>query len=269
MKKIIVPTDFSENIQKALEYALELFKNETCTFYLLYAFHNAPSSPRTKKNAKEDLDQLISSLNVQDNTGTHHFEAIIETESVLNLTNKTQINKAADFIFIGTKGSSTLREIFVGSNALDLINYIQNCPVVVVPSKFDYTSLNEIIFATDFRHTFSNRELTPLLTIAKLHETRVKVAHIKTEEVLSATQKSNKELLISALKGTQHRFFDVDMSDTVASSLYEVEKENKNMGMLAILRTKHGFFQQLTRENIVKNIAFKTKIPLMVLPQIT
>ena len=38
MKKIILPTDFSENAFNAICYAVQLFKEETCTFYLVNTY---------------------------------------------------------------------------------------------------------------------------------------------------------------------------------------------------------------------------------------
>jgi len=36
MKSILLPTDFSENSKNAIEYAMRLFENEQCTFYVLH-----------------------------------------------------------------------------------------------------------------------------------------------------------------------------------------------------------------------------------------
>jgi len=268
MKKIILPTDFSENAQKAIDYALLLFKNERCKFYILHAYHNAPSSSKNKMSTEEDLNQMVKTLEAQNNNVKHQFEVVFETDSVLNLTNRTQINEGANYIFMGTKGSSALREIFIGSNTLDLIKFIGNCPVVIVPSVYEYNDLREIVFATDFKHAFMTIEHVPLIQMALLWDVTLNVVHIKSEETLSDLQKSNKELLRNAFKQTKHQFIEIEQVDTVANTLYEIEKANKNIGMMAILKTNHGFFQKLTHENIVKNFTFKTKIPLMVLPQI-
>ena len=54
----------------------------------------------------------------------------------------------------------------------------------------------------------------------------------------------------------------------MAYTLYQIEKENKSIDTMVILKTKHGFFNQLLRENIIKNLSAKTKIPLLVLPQV-
>ena len=38
MKKILLPTDFSDSAWNAITYAMDFFKNEVCTFYLLHAY---------------------------------------------------------------------------------------------------------------------------------------------------------------------------------------------------------------------------------------
>ena len=39
MRRILIPTDFSENAMNAIKYGLELFKNEESEFYLVHAYH--------------------------------------------------------------------------------------------------------------------------------------------------------------------------------------------------------------------------------------
>ncbi len=268
MIKIILPSDFSENAQKAIDYALGLFKNEACTFYVLHGYHDAPSSGRSKMTVNNDLNRLIAELESRNSGKKHRFHKILETDSVLNLTNRTQVNEGADFVFVGTKGSSTLREILVGSNTLDLIRYLINCPVVVVPTAYEYKGLREMVFATNFKHDFIVRELKPLLQMVSLWDATLHIAHIGTGGPLTVSQKNNKENLRKVLKGRKHYFFEVRPQVSVINALYKIETENQNIDMMAILRTKHGFFHKFLKDDIVKNIAFKTEIPLLVVPQI-
>ncbi len=268
MTKIIIPTDFSINAQKAIDYALRLFKNETCTFYIIHAFHDAPSSESSKATTQKNLNILIEKLESQNSNENYQFEGILESDSVLNLTNKIISEKSADYVFMGTKGTSALRQFLVGSNTLDLIKYLENCPLMIIPSAYNNNSTHDIVFATDFKHIFTSIELKPLIQMVSLCKATLNIAYIKTSEHLSEIQKMNKESLRNTLNKTKHLFFQLSLQDTVVDTLYKIEKENKNVGLISILKTKHGFLQQLTRENIVKNITFKTKIPLLVLPQI-
>ena len=38
MKKIILPTDFSDNALNAIDYAMQLFKDEVCAFFILNVY---------------------------------------------------------------------------------------------------------------------------------------------------------------------------------------------------------------------------------------
>ena len=40
MRKLLVPTDFSDNALNALRYALELFKYEICEFHIMHAYQD-------------------------------------------------------------------------------------------------------------------------------------------------------------------------------------------------------------------------------------
>jgi nucleotide-binding universal stress UspA family protein len=201
MKKIILPTDFSDNAANAIDYAMHLFKEEKCTFYLLHAYHDAPSIPATKLTVEKDLKQLLQRLEKQNNNPKHGFETVIETESVVNLVNRTAIDNGVDYIFMGTKGYSTLHEVFLGSNTVDVIKYLEcACPIVAVPEDYDYDSPEEILFASDFKHRFIAPELVPLVAISKLWDSTVSVVQINTENELSEEQQENKELLKTNLK---------------------------------------------------------------------
>ncbi|TLP81771.1 universal stress protein [Maribacter sp. ACAM166] len=268
MKKIILPTDFSDNAQNAIDYALFLFEKEICTFYLLHAYHDAPSAPTTKFDIENDLKNLVKRTEAKNNNTNHHFEAILENDSLVNLMNRTVIDYAAHFVFMGTKGSSALRQIFLGSNTVDAIKHLVPCPIVAVPADYDYDLPDEIVFATDFKHAFANLELVPLISISKLWDSKISILHIHTEKELNDDQKENNELLKNGLKSVKSQFVEITMEDTISITLRNFEHEHPEIGMVALLNTKHGFFQKLLHEPVIKHMAFKTKVPLLVLPQI-
>src|SRR5690606_2937541 len=89
MKKIILPTDFSENAYNAIAYALELFKNEECTFFLLntytpilydseYMYYTPTLSIDEvyKTNSIKGLDRLVNRINKEFNNPKHTFKKI-------------------------------------------------------------------------------------------------------------------------------------------------------------------------------------------------
>ncbi len=58
MKKILIPIDFSENAINAVNYALALFKDEFCKFYILHAYQEdiyLSNVPITREIIKEAI----------------------------------------------------------------------------------------------------------------------------------------------------------------------------------------------------------------------
>ncbi|WP_254788362.1 universal stress protein [Cellulophaga baltica] len=39
MKRILIPTDFSHNANNAINYAIELYKRESCEFFILHSYY--------------------------------------------------------------------------------------------------------------------------------------------------------------------------------------------------------------------------------------
>ena len=58
--RVLLPTDFSENAWHAIKYAIYLFENTTCTFYVMHAHQVSPSA-------------LISTINKERDTRLHEI----------------------------------------------------------------------------------------------------------------------------------------------------------------------------------------------------
>ncbi|MFD0797929.1 universal stress protein [Maribacter chungangensis] len=268
MKKILLPTDFSQNSENAINYAIQLFEKESCTFFLLHAYYSAPSSPITKTVMQNNLDEAVSSLQKDNKNKSYDFKGILMTDSVVNAINITFINQGIDYVVMGTQGSSALREVFLGSNTLSVIKHIDRCPVLVVPTEYHYQIPKEIMLATDYKHAFVPAELNPLTAFSKLWNSRISIVHIATQAILSDAQLANKTLLKTALDQTDYGFINLRKQDTLANTLLSFKKEDKDIALFAMMRTKHGFFDTIFREPVIKTMAFQTPIPFLVLPML-
>ena len=267
MLNILLPTDFSVNAQKAIDYAVRLFEREACIFYVLHAYHDAPSDVKTRVDLENDLKHLVEILSKKENP-KHLFKPVFLIESVVNALNITMIDKAIDYTIMGNKGVSSLFNVFMGSNTVRAISQLDTGPIIAVPADYDYDRPEEIVFANNFKHRFIAAELEPLIKVTKLWDSTLSVIHILTGKILEKIQKQNKEALKHALKGVKSRFSEVQMEVSITSSLYKLEKENKKIGMVALLKTKHGILENLFHEPVVRKMTFNTEVPLLILPEI-
>jgi len=192
----------------------------------------------------------------------------LETDSVINLVNKTVIDKEIDFVFMGTRGSSAVRQMLIGGNTTDVLKHLATCPVITVPDGFPAHLPLEVAFATDFKYAFNKEQLQPLVMLSELCNANLNIVHIKAEKDLSDEQQQNKENLVVHLQHLAPRLKEVPMEDTIAESLRNYVRENPMIGLVALLKTEYGYFQKLFREPVVRKMIFQAEVPLMVLPML-
>ncbi len=281
-RHILLPTDFSANARNAIDYAIYLFEKEACTFYILHSFEvgaSALSSTMGKANntrlyraVKEESERhtksLIAELNSKNKNPLHEFEGLSLSDSLLNAIGKTVIDNNINFVFMGTKGSSAVKEVFMGSNTVSVMKHIDFCRLVAVPENYSFDIPNKIAFATNFEHLSSKVELSPLIDLAKLCDSEIIIVHVDTGENLSSQQQTCKNLLTEHLDGLPHRFVEVGGASKISDAIQSFAFANKDVGMIAMANYWHSFFERLTKENVINRIAFYTEVPFLIFPLI-
>ncbi len=279
--RVLLPTDFSKNAWHAIQYAVYLFETIPCHFYVLHAHQVSPSGlvstinkerdtrlhEITLSEARQKLDKIIKRLTTINKVPGHKFEGLTESDTLLNAVGRNVIDKDIDFVFMGTQGASGMKEVFLGSNTVKVIRNVDNCPVMVVPEQFEFGLYKEILFATDYKHHYKKAELKPLLDLVRITMANLRVAHIHVEEKLDVEQQELRKLLEGLLTGVSCKFEDLDYYPSVSARIREWSGET-HTGMLAMINSQHGFFSGITREPVVKRIAFHTEVPFLVLPVI-
>ncbi|MBT8178418.1 MAG: universal stress protein [Eudoraea sp.] len=280
MIKILLPTDFSENAWNATEYALNLFEQEPCTFYLVNTYTPAIVHSRfmattvqggmlednVRHQSENGLVNVVEQIKTKYPNPGHKFETIssfsLLTEQIREIVESEKI----DLIISGTKGASGIDEVFMGSNTVRIIKSSKNCPVLTIPSNFKYRTPGQIGFTTNFKRSFSPRILAPLKQLADRFESAIQILHIQQREELDDFQKGNRDLLLdyfAPIRSTlQSLPYYASKSDVLQNYL-----EESNIDMLAMVHYRHGFLEELVREPVVKRVAFHTRIPLLVLPE--
>lgn len=277
MKKILLPTDFSRNAYNACEYAMKLFQEEECTFYLIHTYTPAVYQPEYflgnpgplvlgdayHANALTQLAELLDTLSTQFNNPKHilvpHASFNLLVDEVLHFIEREQI----DLIVMGTKGATGAKEILLGTQTVHLIKKT-TCPLIAVPSDFEYEIPKEILFPTDYEVDYEKEQLQQLLDIAKNHISCIEVMHVSTGYELTPKQLENKQKLNYLLAQTAHLFHDLP-SQAIIPAIADFQLK-KRMNLLVMIQNKHTFFERLFIEPVIKKIGFHITIPFMVIP---
>ncbi|MEH6619197.1 universal stress protein [Maribacter arcticus] len=278
MTRILLPTDFSKNSLTAIRYALNLYKDIKCTFYLLnsymppvYHTEYLMGSPAqiglgdiVQENSMNNLDNLKKKLEKDFENPLHTFI----THSALNVLSsevtRTVEAEDIDIVIMGTQGATGAKEILFGTNTVHVIKN-SKCPVLVIPSGFEYEAPEQILFPNDFEVELNKSSLSQLLKIVNTHVSQVNVMHVYTGDDLNPVQLKHKEKLETVLSKNA-LFHEVSSNEIIAAiNTFQVKQK---INLLVMVQNKHTFFERLFIEPVIKKIGFHVTVPFMVIPHL-
>jgi nucleotide-binding universal stress UspA family protein len=277
MKKILLPTDFSENAYNAITYAVKAFQDEDCTFYLLntytpvlydseYILYNSTQptlAEAYKKNSQAGLRKVERKINRDFKNPKHKFEKISAFNLLIDEMKEQVKSKEIDLVVMGTQGATGAEEILIGTNTVHAINKLK-VPLLMIPSGYEYQPPVNILFPTDFELQFSAPQLEPILNLVNNHAAKLNILHVFFGKDLDDKQEANKKNLKNILKDTPHHFYTrEDKSVTKAIKKYQ---EQNAVDLLFMVNNKHSFFENLLFRPVVNKIGFHIKVPFMVIP---
>ena len=278
MKQILLPTDFSENSWNAITYALELFKDEECTFHLLNAYTPAiyrldyviryPEQfglvDAVRNTSRRNLFKVVSRINSEfTKNEKHHFQTHAKFDTLLSSVRDSVKQLEIDLIVMGTKGATGAKEILFGSNTVHIFNDVK-CPVLAIPSDFTYEAPHEILFPTDLEALYKHSSLKILKEIVKLNNARLNTMHVSSGYELNEKQQRNKDELESMFKGSAYLFHDIHTME-ITHAINEFQIKHK-INLLAMINNKHSFFENIFFKNTIKQIGFHLNVPFLVIP---
>ncbi len=277
MKRILLPTDFSENAFNAICFALELFKEEQVTFFLLHTYlppvyhtEYLLHSPAQiglgdiyQTNSLTELEELKDKLEKKFANPRHTIVAHTAFNTLVDEIREVVNREEIQLIVMGTKGATGAKEILFGSHTVHVIKKA-TCPILAVPSDFKFEKPKEILFPTDFEVEYSKPMLAMLLEVAEMHLSRIDVLHINRSIELTEFQNENKKQLESLLSGKTHLFHDVSDNEIIPA-INEFQLKHKT-NLLVMIQNKHTFLERLFIKPVINQIGFHLNIPFLVIP---
>ena len=273
-RHILLPTDFSDNAWSAIVYALKLYADEVCKFYILnsVAMHASTMSNLSnhllrvmKENALRDLIELKETIVASDANANHEFEIVLSTQDLDDAINSAVKNHEIDRIVMGTKGATGAKELFFGSNTVKILKQVRLCPILIVPDEHDFIRPRQIAFPTDYKRFFSEKDLKPIKDLTELYHSKIRVLHINKEETLDEDQKHNYTNLKDALGNYEHSFHWMPDYSTKETEIREFINDLE-IDMLAMVNYRHSCLESILKEPVIKKIGFKPEVPFLVVP---
>ncbi|MCP3931444.1 MAG: universal stress protein [Bacteroidetes bacterium] len=264
IKKILVPTDFSENAENALQYALQLAFHFESNIQILNTYkliQRAGSFLVIEKlyrsEAKRDMITLLKKTK-RKAEGTIKLEGKIKKGETVSTIVKTAKKEGVDMIVMGTQGASGLKEVFVGSTTGGIISKSKT-PVLAIPSGVSFSPFQKIVFAVDTADV-KKKTLEPLSLIAKAYNAQVWVLHVYSDNTKVPNIDPSVE---KSLDDIEHKYYHYTGQD-INVGINQFVKEQK-ADLLCMISRKKGFYKKLFGSSVTQKAVFHCSVPLLIL----
>ena len=200
MKSILVPIDFSKQAKYAAKVAANIARKTDAKILLLHMLElptgiidpssfgtssNTPTALLFLKRAREKFEEFkelpfLDGIEVEDSVLFHKaFDGIIDESK----------KHKVDLIVMGSKGTSGLEEMLVGSNTEKVVRN-SDIPVVVIKEDVENFKIENIVFASNFKE--ENKIAFPkILEFAKLFDSTLHLLKINTIHNFETTKESS------------------------------------------------------------------------------
>lgn len=283
MKNILVLTDFSESAKAAEKFALQVAIKMRVNLILYNAYPEPtsfaangnlvwPHDPAVSlefasiSNLETRVRELREELDATPPTIYHPgISHLGESGNLINQLDKVISKNTVWLVVMGTKGEGFTNNLF-GSSVYKVLESV-HCPVLIIPQSANFESVEKVTYATDLKSDDTSIN-NWLADFAKSLIADLSIVHISpddndVEEVadINATEqilyrKNINRLPIEAVQGTN-----------IGLSLQQVIEET-NVGLLAMLYRKYGFFERLFHVSSTHKMIKHTQIPVLIFPEI-
>ena len=275
MKNILIPTDFSPASKNAIQYALRLFHDSSCTFHLLsvYKAWKYTSGDLMKASADESiydilitesktkLEQLIAKMENSCAGEDYTFKAISNYDVFTDAINKLIEAEFIDLIIMGTDGASGAQEKIFGSHTLRVIRNV-NSPLLVIPINVKFRTLRKLLLSLDYSIDLEKATIQPLLDLFGNHSFSLEILdNIEPETPDEELRQKEMELkkAFEVYNPTFHKVSEVPFPEAISTF---VQSMNIDMNILPV--RKEEFLERIFGSKLAK-IIYTTEIPLFIL----
>jgi len=202
MKKILVPTDFSQHADYALRTAVQIAKKNNGEIILLHMLElpsqvidqvsgNSGSIPEVMffiQKTRERFEQVKNQDFLQ---GIPVTEAV-QFEKAFDGIIKASKTHNIDLVVMGSHGTSGIKGLFVGSNTEKVVRS-SDIPVLVVKKELNIKEVNTIVFASDFSQE-AKKPFERVVLFTKSFGARIDLLMINTNGRFLSTEEAERKI---------------------------------------------------------------------------
>ena len=280
MRKVLVPTDFSENAFNALKYACQVFKYEISEIFIVHAYTvdaygkdvlERDTFEKLKETALKDSERQLEKVRFKitdySPNPQHSYHLVSGIGTLADVTNDCVNRENIDIVVMGTRGETNDRSLTFGSNALEIMKH-EHCPVLAIPENYEYRAPRKVLFPTDFDVPYKRRELKLLGTMMASFRSIVTFLHFDPPININHVQEDNKLFLEGCLQKPKLLFESTPEKEKTLAITKQIIRDD--FEMLVMVNTRPSYLDEVLpqAQSTIRNMGLQVKIPFLVLQNI-
>jgi nucleotide-binding universal stress UspA family protein len=273
MKKIIVPTDYSDNAANAMHYAAALAQATNASLVLYHAF----AYPIITTDVPYEVQGFIDEVTESDMRALLDLKRAVEKQYGIEVRCISQAGSVsyhlqeivreekADLVVMGLRGSNPAVNILMGSTTFEVMRQ-GKIPLLIIPKTVRYSAPKRILFACD--NPFVEKEATvrPLRDIAAHFSAEIEVYMVMEPQKASAQPQSPRPSNLEQHFERVKHVYTFEQAEGVRESILQGIRES-DADMLAMIPRHRSIWQYLFGKSDTHSIALQTSIPMLVLAE--
>ena len=199
MKKILVPTDFSDHAEYALKVAAQIARKNDGEIFLMHMLDlpnqagdavtpgsDIPEIMFFMEKAHERFDEIKSASYLEGIPVTEAVQFEKAFDGIIKSSKKHDI----DLIVMGSHGASGFQEMFIGSNTEKVVR-TSDVPVLVIKKEEGEFTPEEFVFASDFTNEIK-KPFARVVDFANSYNVKLHLVLINTPNDFKSTHAAEK-----------------------------------------------------------------------------
>ncbi len=277
MKKILIPTDFSEKSMNTVKYGVQLGQSMNKAVTLVYVvdlsryttdYHEttgvAPYVPdlmQLKEVAEKQFKEFIPKIKKEFSEDLA-IDTLLETgifaDRIIELSNGEEY----DLILLTGRTEKSFLDRLISDRNETIIEDAR-CPVFIVPPSSAYADLQNIVYATNYNEADIG-SLQRLSDLARIFDSKITALHISTDKSFKnkISEKGFQEMVQE-----QCNYPNINLQmrkgDDIVHTIEQVATELK-ADLIGFLKENHGFWKELFSSSSTRELVLNTKLPVLV-----
>lgn len=267
MKKILVPTDFSANAEKALNFAVQIAKKSGAEILLIHAVETLMDDEGFGQT-REKLDVLARSIQAAEMVEVS--TRVFSDSSVNSVINAVYENKP-DLVIMGTNGSSGLKEVIYGSRTAAVIGR-SPVPVLAIPLLAEWKVPKKIMLAVN-KFNVPDKLLKPVITLAKLYGSALQVTvFTDTDDDYVEDFQLHEAKIADFRDGLKERYPDTEIHAVHLAGRHFRESlqgwiDKEMIDIIVMITHRRTLIGSIFNSSMTKKMSYHTNIPLLAIPE--